>query len=60
MRTLVTVDGRLMLGKPHCFSTREVRDLTARGSRSLLEAFKAKRGLAEKAADKPRPQSGQG
>ena len=45
MRTLVVVDGRLVLGKPRYFSAREVRDFTMRGSGSLLKGFKAKRWL---------------
>ncbi len=42
VRTLVTMEGRLMLGKPRYLSAREVRDLTRHGSGSLLEGFKAK------------------
>lgn len=41
VRTLVTMEGHLMLGKPRYLSAREVRDLTRDGSGSLLEGFKA-------------------
>jgi hypothetical protein len=36
------MEGHLMLGKPRYLSAKEVRDLTKRGSGSLLEGFKAK------------------
>lgn len=42
VRTVVTVEGRLMLGKPRYLSAREVRELTKLGSGSLLEGFKAR------------------
>jgi len=43
VRTVVIMDGRLMLGKTRHLSAKEVRDLTGRGSGSLLEGFKAKK-----------------
>ena len=45
VQTLGTMEGRLILGKPRYLSVQEVRDLTRRGSGSLLEGFKAKLGL---------------
>lgn len=42
VQTVVTMDGRLALGKPRRFSAKEVRALSGRGSSSLLEGFKAK------------------
>lgn len=45
VQTLGTMEGRLMLGKPRHLSAQDVRDLTRRGSGSLLEGFKAKLGL---------------
>ncbi len=43
VQTLVIMDGHLTLGKPRRLSAKEVRDLTGRGSGSLLEGFKTKR-----------------
>jgi len=42
VRTLVTIEGHLILGKPRYLSGREVRELTKLGSGSLLEGLKAK------------------
>jgi hypothetical protein len=42
VRTIVTMEGRLILGKPRYLSAQEVRDLTRRGSGSMLEGFKAR------------------
>jgi hypothetical protein len=42
VQTVVIMDGRLVLGKPRRFSAKEVRILSGRGSRSLLEGFKSK------------------
>ncbi len=41
-QTVVTMDGCLVLGKPHRFSAKEVRVLSGRGAHSLLEGFKSK------------------
>ena len=46
VRILSTMEGRLILGKPCYLSAQEVRDLTTRGSGSLLQGFKAKHGIA--------------
>jgi hypothetical protein len=42
VRTLVLLDGHLALGKPRRLSSKEIRELTARGAGSLLEGFKTK------------------
>jgi len=39
VRTLVTMDGRLALGKPRCLKPNEVRELTKLGRGSLLEGY---------------------
>jgi hypothetical protein len=41
MQTLVIVDGHLVRGKLHRFSSKEVRDLRKRGHGSLLNGFRA-------------------
>jgi len=42
VQTLVTMEGRLMLGKPRHLSAQEVRELTRRGPGSLVEGFREK------------------
>jgi hypothetical protein len=42
VRTLVTMNGRLVLGRPRYLSAKEVRDLSRGGTGSLLQGFKAK------------------